>query len=307
MREATISWPVSERRDHKPTDSFNYVPFDSNHPKHTLKNIPYVLARRIKHIVLDETIRDRRWPDLRSRLSRLKYPMALINDAIRRATENPADRPITNTQERDTKTIIPFIQTFNPNNPAVFNDVLHPIASSLTTMDIFKECRFRRTYRQSRSLLSLLNKNNRVTVHGIKKCNEKLCKCCDHLVIAKDIIFNTDGTEKVFHLKHNFNCLSHNLIYKLVCNNCNQFYIGQTGDTLRHRMTVHRQQINNIEYSILRVSKHIARCAHNKEIKFLVAPFYKLSSNITRLDRERKEAMFIRLFKPPLNDLQISV
>ena len=80
------------------------------HPKHTLKNIPYVLARRIKHIVSDETIRDRRWSDLRSRLSRLKYPMALINDAIRRATEDPADRPITNTQEQETKTIIPLFK-----------------------------------------------------------------------------------------------------------------------------------------------------------------------------------------------------
>ena len=36
---------------HKPTDTNNYVPFNSNHPKHTLKNIPYNLARRLCTIV----------------------------------------------------------------------------------------------------------------------------------------------------------------------------------------------------------------------------------------------------------------
>ena len=75
---------------HKPTDSFNYVPFHSNHPKHILKNIPYVLARRIKMIVSDENVRNKRWMELKSRLSELKYPITLVNDAIRKADADQA-------------------------------------------------------------------------------------------------------------------------------------------------------------------------------------------------------------------------
>ena len=296
---------------HKPTDSFNYVPFNSNHPKHILKNIPYVLARRIKHIVSDKTTRDRRWSALKSRLSHLKYPQNLIENAIQRAKDDQISqivRPtaIENDASSNTNkpTIIPFIHLYNPNNPAIFNSILSPIAQSLNTLEFFKNCRFRRTFRQPRSLISLLSKNNRFTFNGIQKCEEKLCKCCAHMIVGTQISFtcNSRANDRPFYLRHNFNCFSRNLIYKLVCNNCQAFYIGQTGDTLRHRMTVHRQQINNINYSLLRVSKHIARCAANKNPKFLVAPFYQLSPNVTRLERERKELHFIKLFKPPLND-----
>ena len=79
---------------------------------------------------------------------------------------------------------------------------------------------------------------------------------------------------------------------------CDKFYVGQTGDTLRHRMTVHRQQILNPHYSFLKVSNHIAQCGHNN---FVVAPFYQLPPNATRLDREAKELNFISMFMPSLN------
>ena len=39
---------------HKPTDSFNYITFDSGQPRHTKVNIPFNMARRIRTIVSDE-------------------------------------------------------------------------------------------------------------------------------------------------------------------------------------------------------------------------------------------------------------
>ena len=36
---------------HKPTDSFNYLNFASNHPAHIKRNIPYSFARRIRGII----------------------------------------------------------------------------------------------------------------------------------------------------------------------------------------------------------------------------------------------------------------
>ena len=42
-------------------------------------------------------------------------------------------------------------------------------------------------------------------------------------------------------------CTSQNLVYCMKCNGCGKDYIGQTGDQLKTRMTVHRQQINNPE------------------------------------------------------------
>ena len=45
----------------KNTDTFNYVPFNSCHPRHTIRNIPFVLARRIRGIVSDENFTKKGW------------------------------------------------------------------------------------------------------------------------------------------------------------------------------------------------------------------------------------------------------
>ena len=94
---------------------------------------------------------------------------------------------------------------------------------------------------------------------------------------------------------------SSNVIYKLSCNRCAAFYIGQTGDSLKKRMTVHRQQITHVAYSILGVSKHIRECGRG----FTIAPFYLLPPESGRLQRESKESMFISKFYPQLNSIWI--
>ena len=137
-----------------------------------------------------------------------------------------------------------------------------------------KSCNFKSVFRQSKPLLSILSNNNRKTISGISRCNEPRCKWCDLLETGSNIQFQNLSGVKYFTLKHNMNCLSSNIIYKLQCSGCHQIYIGQTGDTLRHRMTVHRQQIIIFHYSFLKVSKHISQCGRNN---FTIAPFYQLS------------------------------
>ena len=54
---------------HKPTDSKRYVPFNSCHPSHTKRNIPYNLARRVATIISDKSLRDRRLREMGTDLS----------------------------------------------------------------------------------------------------------------------------------------------------------------------------------------------------------------------------------------------
>ena len=70
---------------HKPTDSFNYLHFASNHPAHIKRNIPYSLARRIKGIVSRKTERIESYIALKHRLVQKLYPPKLIDDAIIKA------------------------------------------------------------------------------------------------------------------------------------------------------------------------------------------------------------------------------
>ena len=50
---------------YKETDTHNYVPFDSCHPRHTKTNIPYALARRICTIVDQDETRDKKLDGLK--------------------------------------------------------------------------------------------------------------------------------------------------------------------------------------------------------------------------------------------------
>ncbi len=102
-----------------------------------------------------------------------------------------------------------------------------------------------------------------------------------------------------FKVNADMNCNTHNCIYVLVCQGCNEFYIGQTND-LRFRVNQHRTDIKHCKK--LFVDNHIHHCAKNKDIQFKIMPFYKLrpDSN-SQMDRESKEMYFIDKFKPQLN------
>jgi len=276
----------------KLTDTMNFVPFNSAHPRHVLHNIPYNLANRIKRIVSDKHVRDIRYHELKMRLLNLRYPNNLIDDAIHKAESHA-----TKAKDQLHKTVIPFIRTYNKNNPDIFKEVIKPLSSTLPFLRSFQNCELRSTFRQPRSLISILSNKNRMTILGVQRCNESRCKTCDSIITGKSITFQTPFGTKHFEINQNLTCTSSNVIYKLQCRKCHEYYIGQTGDSFRKRITVHRQQIYNAQYSFLKVSKHIAMCGED----FYATPFFQLSPNASKIERERKEAMFIKRFLPTLN------
>ena len=79
------------------------------------------------------------------------------------------------------------------------------------------------------------------TSHKVFKCNSANCALCDYL--AEGHSFSFKG--KIFSVKKTMSCDVKNIFYVLQCNGCNEYYIGQTGDKLRSRRTVHVQQIRD--------------------------------------------------------------
>ncbi|KAL5022360.1 hypothetical protein ScPMuIL_001515 [Solemya velum] len=73
----------------------------------------------------------------------------------------------------------------------------------------------------------------------VTKCGKPRCLTCPDLIEAGSVTFKNG---KVFHVKTDMNCKSKNVIYAVICQQCEEFYIGQTSMELRLRMTLHRQQ-----------------------------------------------------------------
>src|SRR5215469_4254203 len=70
-----------------------------------------------------------------------------------------------------------------------------------------------------------------------KKCPKHKCIVCNY--ITEDCKFSSNCTRKTFHLKHNFNCKSKNIIYLVTCAKCSKQYVGQTSTTLSDRINNH--------------------------------------------------------------------
>lgn len=106
---------------YKKTDSHQYLIFDSCHPSHTKRNIPFNMARRICTIVVDKERRETRLSELKIFLTRQKYPKQLIESAIRKAKETPiTELRSVKQREESNNTKIPFVLTHNPRNHNMF-------------------------------------------------------------------------------------------------------------------------------------------------------------------------------------------
>ena len=101
----------------KPTDTQNYVPFKSAHPRHTLINIPYNLARRLCTIVDEKTTLTTRLKELKDTLRHLGYPKTLIDNGLKKATEIPQEQLRTPKEKTQEGNILTFVSTNNPRNP----------------------------------------------------------------------------------------------------------------------------------------------------------------------------------------------
>ena len=86
------------------------------------------------------------------------------------------------------------------------------------------------------------------------------------------------------------------MIYVLEGNGCNEYYIGQTGDKLRSRRTVHAQQIRDPWTRQLPL-----RCCQTNP-KFTMLLFFKIhSESVSARLAKLKEKHFIKCFSPKLN------
>ena len=146
----------------KPNDSKRYVSFKSNHPKHCLKNIPFFLARRICMISEKDSLKEIKLKELETLLLEQHYPERIIKTGINKALKIPKNE-LRNVKEQEKKKILPFISTFNPNNPKAL-PIIKQTLENLKTLDrmrnALKKVKFITCKRQAPNLERILCKSS---------------------------------------------------------------------------------------------------------------------------------------------------
>ena len=95
-------------------------------------------------------------------------------------------------------------------------------------------------------------------------------------------------------------CNSSNVIYVIICDNCGEEYIGETGmgtTKLRDRVRVYHQHIKDQRYTCLDVERHLRECANGE---FKIFPFLQLNNKDTEF-RRSYERYFQQKFQTKLN------
>ena len=282
----------------KPTDTKRYVPFNSCHPKHTLKNIPLNLARRICMIIEKDDIKELKLAEINKVLINLGYPKEVVQNGINRAKEIPQSK-LREIKERGNERILTFVSTNNPNNPNIFKTIkssIDQMKGSPKLKDKLKNTKIIHSRRQPPNLERILCLSKYVNKEkfGVKKCG-KSCVCCAYIAEIKEYKFRNQYSP--FFINNEFNCNSSNLIYTIICPGCNEEYIGQTSRTLKERLCLYRQHIHHPEYSTAYVEKHLRECGKGR---FSIFPILQIKSSDSIL-RESIESNFIAKFEPTLN------
>ena len=283
----------------KPTDTREYLPFNSCHPHHTKVNIPFTLARNICTIVEDRDRRYKQLSDLNQHLKKCGYPSHVISNAINIMSSYDQSELRVYKEKCDEETIV-FTYTFNPKNPNVseiINNNIQSLKDNLHLNKIFGHINFIKSKKEPPSLGDLLTRSSfsyKKPDFGIKKCNSSRCKTCDDINITDS--FNFHKVNQIYKLRQVFDCRATNCIYVLTCLGCDEYYIGKA-DNLRVRNNKHRFDVKNYEQCLMAVDKHIHFCGNGR---FSVTPFYKMKREgiIAHLTTEE---YFIRKYQPSLN------
>ena len=105
----------------------------------------------------------------------------------------------------------------------------------------------------------------------------------------------------IWHYKRYFNCDSKNVIYILMCNTCEWFYLGQTTN-LKQGIRKHKSGIFPPQNSFCKkCSEYLRDCSRMEEHFFRIYPF--LYQNKKELG-EFKEKRYIMRWKTQLNTYQ---
>ena len=189
---------------------------------------------------------------------------------------------------------MPFITTFNPNNPNIYSTIKSSI-NCLKNNNVsgFHNIKLIQTKCQSPNLKKLLTKAEFGEILSVTfNCNYLLVN--DHYTLK--------NVQITFKLKNRFTCNSFNLIYVVICVTCKEEYIGETGEgktKLTDRVRVYRQHIRQPQYQQLKVEGHLRVCGNGE---FRIFPLLQMRSQDTNL-RRSYETRFQQKFKTKLNKL----
>ena len=234
----------------KPTDAHQYLNFNSCHPPHVRRGIPYGQALRIKRVCYSDKTFESRLGELKGFLVKRGYNSEFVENQFDRV--RLFDRSILFNQDRGRirrdNNRGTFVIDYHPalrEHYGIFRELQIIVGLSGVFLSVMPEppmiCLRRSKSLKDHLVRAKLKKIN-VAVNGMVKCGGKKCRVCESIVVGNTC--RSTVQQRVFCINHHFDCNSQGVIYLITCGKCSKQYVGSTITTFRLRFNNHKSSIN---------------------------------------------------------------
>ena len=236
----------------KPTDSASYLHFDSAHPRHCIRGIPYGQFLRIRRICSDRIDFVQHCVTKGRHFVRRGYPAPFIANAFLKAYKLSRESLLT-PKVSEKSEIAPniLVTTYNPGFQGLKNVVNKNwdlLGKSCTTRAIYRE-KVMGAFRRPKNLKDYLMKaklrpeSTPTPKSSSNSClRPNSCRYCPKLNKDGRILCSASG--RTYMSRYNVCCTSSNLIYCMTCRRCGIQYVGQTKCELKVRFSAHFLKIS---------------------------------------------------------------
>jgi hypothetical protein len=291
----------------KPTDSHNYLLYESSHPSHLKRSLPYSQFLRIRRICTKLHDYDSNAILIAKHFIRRHYPVEIVEEALikaRRADRQSLLNPTRPDQPKDKEKQFFLITHYNPEE-APLEDIVKQtwpiLGRSIHTENAYAK-RVIFGHSRTKNLKDILVHAKLPKVKpdsrllrirsAARRCVAKsLCRYCPKLNKSGNITSTSTGN--TYSTKYNITCNSNNLIYCISCKVCHKQYVGQTKNAVKDRFKGHFYSIENPVKSDTSVGRHFSSNDHHgiKDViihilEFIQSPNETPSAARLRDDRE---------------------
>ena len=302
----------------KPTDANNFLHFDSAHPKHCKKGIPFGQFLRLRRICSRDEDFNRQVLIKAAHFRARGYPLNLIVEACQKAWRtggpNAPDREERGKDGDLNILVTTFHPTFN-NLFKIVRDNWEMLSRSNRTKPIHDN-KLIFALRRPPNLRSQLVRArtdfhpdpfskhpSAVSGRTYNICDNKNCRYCPRINVGGKI--TSRMTKRTYSAKINISCQSSNLVYCMSCKKCGTQYVGQTKRRIMDRFQDHFHKISrNIPASD--IGKHFNSADHRglDDVEIFVVDFIHCSpeSEIARKLRHMIEKNWIFRLRTQIPD-----
>ena len=250
--DTTTGLDILQTRVHfKDTDTHQLLHKQSFHPRHTFTGVLKAQLLRFKRISSSLSDYSTACSTLFAALQKRNYSKSLLRK-MKRDIWNSNDT--ISTKNNNKQAILPIVIPYNKigielarswksiiGQGQLFGEDSRLITAFCNGKNIGKNL-----VRSSLSVgNNVLRKTHTVTSTGRPgsvRCPNTRCRACTYIVESKS--FSSSYNKRTYKLHSRFTCASRNIVYLVTCSRCYKQYVGETGRSLRDRVTDHVSCIN---------------------------------------------------------------